>query len=128
MGEEMMGIRNYRDLIVWQVGMELATRIYQMTRDFPNHEKWGLSSQLQRAAVSIPANLAEGHAKDSTKQSIFHVSVARGSLAETETHLLLAEQLGYSNKEIIDPLLELCDRIGKMLFKLQNSLKAKNKP
>ena len=122
-----MSIKSYRDLNVWQVGMDLAAGVYEMTRKFPNHEKWGLGSQLQRAAVSIPANIAEGHAKDSTKQFLFHVSVARGSVAESETHLMLADRLGYASREIINHLLELCDRISKMLQKLQKSLRAKIK-
>lgn len=122
-----MSIESYRDLNVWQVGMDLAAGVYEMTRKFPSHEKWGLGSQLERAAVSIPANIAEGHAKDSTKQFLFHVSVARGSVAESETHLMLAERLGYGKKDTIADLLVLCDRISKMLQKLQKSLRAKIK-
>ena len=120
-----MGIKNYRDLSVWQVGMDLATAVYEMTRTFPGHEKYGLGSQLERSASSIPANIAEGHAKDSTKQYLFHVSVARGSVAETETHLMLAQRLGYAKKETIDGMLELCDHISKMLRNLQRSLKTR---
>lgn len=122
-----MGIKSYRDLIVWQLGMDLATSAYQLTNRFPSQERYGLASQLQRAAVSVPANVAEGHSRDSTKQFLFHVSIAMGSVAESETHLLLAERLGYADKPTISPLLELCGRIGRMLRNLQKTLKAKTK-
>ncbi len=97
-----------------------------MTRGFPAHERYGLASQVQRAAVSMPANIAEGHEKDTTKQFLFHVSVALGSVAEAETHLILAERLRYADKQTIADLLELCDRVGKMLRNLQKRLKAKS--
>jgi four helix bundle protein len=123
-----MDIRSYRDLSVWQIGMDLAASVYELTRGFPAHEKYGLSSQLQRSAVSIPANIAEGHAKDSTKQFLFHISVAMGSVAESETHLLLAERFEYGEREAIVKLLDLCDRVGRMLHNLQKTLKAKLEP
>ena len=87
-------MKGYRELQVWRLGMELAKEVYLLTRGFPKHETYGLSSQMQRAAVSIPANIAEGHAKDSTKDYLRHLSIARGSLAELDTHLILAESLG----------------------------------
>ena len=120
-----MGIRSYRDLEVWQVGMDLTASVYELTQRFPAHEKYGLASQLQRSAVSIPANIAEGHAKDSTRQFLFHLSVAMGSVAESETHLLLAERLGYATTSATAPLLTLCDRVGKMLRRLQTTLKSR---
>ena len=123
-----MEIRSYQDLNVWQLGMDMAAGVYQMTRHFPSHERYGLGSQLERAAVSIPANIAEGHAKESTKQFLFHLSVAMGSVAESETHLLLAERLGYSSQENIAGLMELCNRIGRMLHNLQRSLRSKLEP
>ena len=123
-----MDIRSYRDLTVWQVSMDLAASVYEFTKGFPAQEKYGLASQLQRSAVSIPANIAEGHAKDSTKQFLFHVSVAMGSVAESETHLMLAERFGYGQNEAIAKLLELCDRVGRMLHNLQKTLKAKLEP
>jgi four helix bundle protein len=105
--------------------MDLAASIYELTRTFPAQEKYGLASQLQRSAVSIPANIAEGHARDSTKQYLFHVSVAMGSVAESETHLMLAERFGYGEKQTITRLLELSDRVGRMLHNLQKTLRAK---
>lgn len=118
-----MNIRSYRDLSVWQLSMDLAASVYELTRGFPAQEKYGLASQLQRSAVSIPANIAEGHAKDSTKQFLFHVSVALGSVAESETHLMLAERFGYGESEAIAKVLDLCDRVGRMLHNLQKTLR-----
>ncbi len=86
-----MGVRSYGELKVWQTGMQLSRQVYQLTRSFPNHEMYGLSGQMQRAAVSAPANIAEGHARNSTKQFLHHLSIARGSLAELETFLILAQ-------------------------------------
>ena len=103
-----MTLDSYRQLKVWQLGMQLAREVYLLTQGFPKYEVYGLSSQLQRAAVSIPANLAEGHAKNSTKDYLRHISIAQGSLAETETHLLLAESLSYAKTDQIAPLLDKC--------------------
>ena len=105
--------------------MELAREIYLLTREFPQHETYGLSSQMQRAEVSVPANIAEGHAKDSTRDFLRHLSIAGGSLAEVETHLILAESLNYADHGRIVPLLEKCAEEGKMLGSLQRRLKAK---
>jgi four helix bundle protein len=122
-----MDIKSYRNLGVWQLGLDLATDAYRLTSKFPAQERYGLASQLQRAAVSIPANVAEGHSRDSTKQYLFHVSVAMGSIAETETHLLLAERLGYADTQAVSALLDLCNRLGRMLRNLQKSLRARTK-
>jgi four helix bundle protein len=119
---------SYRQLKVWQLGMQLAKEVYLLTQGFPKVEVYGLSSQLQRSAVSIPANLAEGHAKDSTKDFLRHISIAQGSLAETETHLLLAESLDYAKPSQIAPLLDKCSEERKMLSGLRRSLQAKLNP
>ncbi|MCC6125437.1 MAG: four helix bundle protein [Pirellulales bacterium] len=116
---------NYWDLKVWQLGMEIAKEIYLLTRDFPKHEVYGLSSQIQRAAVSIPSNLAEGRARDSTKEFMRHVSFAQGSLAELETQLRIAEFLGYGDPMKIRAILAKCAEERRMLGGLQVSLKAK---
>jgi four helix bundle protein len=120
-----MTVQNYRQLMVWQLGMQLAKEAYLLTQKFPKHEVYGLSSQLQRSAVSIPANLAEGHARESTKDFLRHISIAQGSLAETETHLLLAESLGYASGDQIAPVLAKCDEERRMLSGLRRSLNAK---
>lgn len=120
-----MALESYRQLKVWQLGMELAKDIYLLTQKFPRYEIYGLSSQLQRSAVSVPANLAEGHAKNSTKEFLRHISIAQGSLAETETHLLLAESLSYVKSNEINKILEKCTEERKMLSGLRRSLKSK---
>jgi four helix bundle protein len=121
-------INSYRELKVWQLGMQLARDVYLLTRQFPKHEVYGLSSQLQRASVSVPANLAEGHAKDSTKDFLRHISIAQGSLAETETHLLLAESLDYLQSNCVAAILEKCAEERRMLSGLRRKLKAKLQP
>src|SRR3972149_3113769 len=89
--------KNFRDLKVWQVGMQLAEEVYRLSQQFPKHETYGLSSQIQRAPVSVPANIAEGHAIGSTKDFARFLGIAQGSLAELETHLMLAERIKYGN-------------------------------
>lgn len=120
-----MNIVSYKDLKVWQLGMALAAEVYQVSRAFPKAETYGLCSQLQRAAVSIPSNIAEGHARDSTKEFLHHLSIALGSLAELETQILLAHQFEYLTAESQTLILEKAEALGKMLRGLQKSLWAK---
>jgi four helix bundle protein len=123
-----VSINSYRDLKVWQLGMELAKEAYLLARGFPKDELYGLTSQLRRATVSIPANVAEGHAKDLTKEFLRHISIAQGSLAETETHPLLSEALGFANHNRILPLLDKCAEERRMLSGLRRRLNAKLEP
>ncbi len=118
-----MQIRSYQDLEVWQRAMELALICYRATEQFPRSETFGLASQLQRAAVSVPANIAEGRGRRSTGDFLRFLSIASGSLAETETHLLLAHRLGYLPEERLQSLLVLTARIGRMLNGLRRSLR-----
>ncbi len=118
-------IKNYRDLKVWQQSMDLVVECYKMVRGIPGSEKYGLASQLQRAAVSVPANIAEGHGRAYTKEYLRHLSVAKGSLTELETHIQIATRLSYCNQEQQDSLLKTTDFVGRMLTGLQKSLKAK---
>jgi four helix bundle protein len=120
-----MSVTSYKDLKVWQVGMALAAEVYQVSREFPKAETYGLCSQLQRAAVSIPSNIAEGHARDSTKEFLHHLSIAMGSLAELETQILLAHQFGYLSAESQILITSKTDELGKMLRGLQKPLRAK---
>jgi four helix bundle protein len=90
-----MVVTSYQNLKVWQSGMELTKSVYLLSQHFPKHELYGLTNQMRRAAVSVPANIAEGHARDSTKEFLHHISIALGSLAELETLLALAKDLGY---------------------------------
>ena len=92
----MSHVRSYRDLKAWQLSMGLAKEIYELTSSFPQHQMYGLACQMQRAVVSIASNIAEGHERQSTKEFLNFLSIARGSLAELETQLMLAESLGYA--------------------------------
>lgn len=105
--------------------MELAAATYTLTHNFPKSEVFGLSGQLQRAAVSIPSNIAEGHARDSTKEFLRFVSIAMGSLAELETQLILSNTLNYIDETALGNALGKTGEIGRMLRGLQSSLKAK---
>ena len=120
-----MSIRSYQGLEVWRLAMDSVKRVYQLTSNFPRDERFGLCSQLQRAAVSIPSNIAEGHARESTKEFLYHISVAMGSLAEVETQWLLAQELGHAPQSDVGELLNDLDRVGRMLRGLKKSLKAK---
>jgi four helix bundle protein len=123
-----MVIQNYRDLLVWQKkAMDLVTAIYQLTTDFPKHELYGISSQMQRAAVSIPANIAEGHDRDSTKEYLRHLAIAVGSLAELETLISITLRLKYIAPSTHDSLDGECRLLGRMLRNLQRSLRARIK-
>ena len=92
-------IQSYRDLTVWQLGMQITEDVYALTKSFPAEERFGLTSQLRRAAASVPANIAEGHARSSTKDFLRHLSIAIGSLAEVTTFLELAERLKFASDE-----------------------------
>jgi four helix bundle protein len=118
-----MSVHSYRELEVWEVAMELAAGCYCVTKKYPREEMFGLTSQIRRAATSIPANIAEGQGREHTKEFLNHLSIARGSLKELETHLLLSEQVGLLQKSDLQPLMNLCDRISQMLSRLRQSLK-----
>ena len=112
----------YRELKVWRLAMELAEEIYKLCTEFTKHEIYGLTSQLQRAAVSVPSNIAEGQARNSSKELNQFLGIARGSLAELETQIMLAQRLGYLTTEKMNPALEKAEEIGKMLKGLQKSI------
>jgi four helix bundle protein len=118
-------LSSYRDLKVWQKGMELAVQCYQITSDLPASERFGLTSQIRRAAASIPANIAEGRARNHTKEFVQFLYIAHGSLAELETHLILGLKLKYFSDEIVGKMLGSAAEIGKMLNGLINSLSGK---
>ncbi|MBN2023690.1 MAG: four helix bundle protein [Pirellulales bacterium] len=118
-----MGAVNFRELRVWQLGMDLAEEVYLMSQRFPKHESFGLASQLQRASVSVPANIAEGHAKGSTKDFLRHLAIAQGSLAELETHLMIAERIQYVDCPRIKAILDRCAQEARMLRSLRSSVR-----
>jgi four helix bundle protein len=117
-----MKIESHRDLIVWQKAMDLVVQIYRLTARFPTTETYRLISQITRAAASVPANIAEGHARGTRKDYAHFLSIAKGSLMEIETFLMLAVRLDYLNEEQATPTLSLITEISKMLTTLRNRL------
>lgn len=120
-----MSIKSYRDLEVWQRSMAWVKRIYKLTNQLPSNERFGLTSQMQRAAVSVPANIAEGATREHTGDYLRFVSIARGSLAEVETMILLCIELEYVPCDRCKELLNESEEISKMLAGLQRSLKSR---
>jgi len=120
-----MTVRNYRELIVWQKAMDLVKEIYQITSRFPREEVYGLTSQMRRAAVSVPSNIAEGQGRKSTKEFLHHLSIAHGSLREIETQILIAERLDYISNEQVEPLMQQAADVGRLLNALYNSLSSR---
>jgi four helix bundle protein len=117
-----MSQKSYKDLIAWQKGMELVSLIYDATERFPAHEQFGLRSQLRRAAVSVPSNVAEGKAHYSNRDFVRFLRHARGSLAEIETQVLIAQQRRYLTAETATNLSQKIDELGRILSGLINSL------
>jgi four helix bundle protein len=117
-----MAISSFRDLRVWQAGMELVEQVYLLTQAFPRQESYGLASQIQRAAVSVPSNIAEGHTREHSKEFLHHLSIAQGSLAELETQLEIAARLKYILPEQLEQVLQRTASLGKQLYALRNSL------
>jgi len=119
----MLDEESYRGLEVWQVGMDLVEEIYRLTTNLPDTEKYGLISQLRRATTSIPANIAEGYGRTHRGDYLRHLSIARGSLMEIETHLMIAVRLKQLERDDAIPAWQLTQRVGKMLTKLIQALK-----
>ena len=116
-------VESYRDLKVWQMGLRISLAVYRCSKSFPTDEKFGMTSQMRRCAVSIPSNIAEGHARESTKEYLRHLSIARGSLAELETQMTIASELGYIESANYSELMQHCDEESRMLSGLQRSLR-----
>jgi four helix bundle protein len=121
--EPGLSIQSYRDLLVWQKAMRLAAEAYRLGRLLPKAEEYRLTSQLLRAAASAPANIAEGHARGTRKDYAHFVSIARGSLSEIETILLLLVDVDLLTNEHIEGVLELCSETGRMLNALRARLR-----
>ncbi len=107
--------KSYKDLVVWQKSLQLAVDIHRLTESFPRHERFGIVAQLRRAAVSISSNIAEGAARRTTRDFIAFLHIARGSLAELETQLLLAERTAYVAPAALAKVLSLTDEVGRMI-------------
>jgi four helix bundle protein len=119
-------INSYRDLRVWQDATSLAESCYRLTAQFPRDELFGLTSQIRRAAASIPANVAEGHGRENTGSFVQSLRISQGSLKELETHLLLAERVGILAAPDLELVLGRCESLGKMLRALIRSLQDKS--
>ncbi len=117
-------IRSYRDLRVWQAGMDLAEACYVLTKRFPKDELFGMTAQIRRAATSVPANIAEGYGRNSRGEYGQFPRIAQGSLKELETHVLLSTRVGLLVPSETKNVLEQCDHLGRMLHRLIRSLQA----
>ena len=116
--------KNFRELEVWHLGVELAETIYRVTARFPKSELFALSSQMRKAAVSIPSNIAEGRSRDSRLEFLHFLSISRESLAELETQLELAIRLDYTGSDLHAARAQ-SDMLGRKINSLQNSLRAR---
>jgi four helix bundle protein len=119
----MTGIRSYRDLIVWQKSMKLVSEIYICSKEFPSDERFGLTSQMRRSAVSIPSNIAEGYGRNSTGDYKRFLQIAVGSLFELQTQIEIAFQLNYVNEDKYKSVFMICTEIDKMLYSLIQKVK-----
>ena len=121
-----MTIQSYKDLRVWQMAMDLAVAAYALTKAFPIDERFGLTSQIRRAAASVPANIAEGYGRESRGAYMQQLRVAQGSLKELETHIILAQRVEILATNGTGPILQQCDDVGRMLRGLVRSLESSN--
>lgn len=122
-----MPVRTYRELIAWQRAMDFVAEVYRVTRGFPKEEQYGITSQLRRAAVSIPSNIAEGQGRQTTGEFRQFLGHARGSLLETETQILLSERLEYLDHQTSNCLLEQASEVGRILNGLLTSLEGSHR-
>ena len=118
-------MRPHENLDVWQKAIDFVVNMYKATEKFPKDERFGLTSQVRRAAVSIPANIAEGAARRSDKEFLNFLSIAQASCSEVETELLIAKRLDYLSVEVYDQLKTTSDSIGRMIIGLSKHLKSK---
>ena len=116
-------IRSYRDLLVWQRAMDLVVSSYRLAKNLPKEELYGLTSQIRRAATSVPANIAEGQGRRSTGQFLQFLGIANGSLLELETHFLAAEKLGLLKSADLEATFRLTGEVGRMLAGLMRRLR-----
>jgi four helix bundle protein len=115
-------ISSYRDLKIWQDAMALAESCYELTREYPREEMYGMTSQIRRAAVSVAANIAEGHGRETTGSFVQFLRTAQGSLKELETHLILSQRVTLASATTVEPNLVRCDSLGRMIRSLIRSL------
>ena len=120
----MSSISSYKDLLIWKKGIVLVVKVYQLTKAFPTEELYALTSQIKRASVSIPSNIAEGYGRNTDKSFSHFIDISRGSLCELETQLIIAKELGFIvNFELYNEILELIIEESKMINVFSKSLK-----
>ncbi|MBO4640799.1 MAG: four helix bundle protein [Treponema sp.] len=120
-----MQIVDYKELIIWQKSMDLVSEVYKLAKKLPKEETYVLSDQIRRSAISIPSNIAEGNGRHSVKEYGYFLSIARGSIAELETQLLLGERIGYWESKDLTQSFDLITEIRKMLTKIKHNLAIK---
>jgi four helix bundle protein len=116
-------VQSFRDLEVWKKSVQMAVTVYRLTREFPKEETYGLTSQMRRAAVSIPSNIAEGHGRLNTGEYRQFLGIARGSNFELQTQLEIARELGTANSTLLDQTEGLSHEVGKMIFAILERIK-----
>jgi four helix bundle protein len=116
-------VKHYAELVAWQKAMELAAMVYTLTKGLPDSERFGLTTQMQRAAVSVPSNIAEGHERRSTGDYRRFLAIASGSLAELETQLRLCQMVGYVNESAIGDVLAHASEVGRIIRGIDRQLK-----
>ena len=117
-----MSVKNFRELIAWQKSVDLVIEIYQASASFPKEELYGLTSQLRRAAISIPSNIAEGQGRDSTPEFLRFLSIAYGSICELQTQVIIAQRLEYLSDKTANSLFELSAEVARIVNGLRNAL------
>ena len=120
--EESMTVNSFRDLRVWQAGMDLVETVYRLSDGFPAKEMYGLTNQMRRSAVSIPSNIAEGHTREHSKEYLHHISIAQASLAELQTQLEIAARLKYLSDEELSAAIDQAVSLSRQLYALRNAL------
>ena len=121
-----MGVRLYSDLVAWQKAMDLVLQIYRVTKEFPPEERFGLTNQLRRAALSVPSNIAEGQGRHATRDFLRCLSIAYGSLQEVETQLLIASRSDYLKEAARPGLFDLTSEVARLINGLMNFLSHRN--
>lgn len=120
----MSGVKSYKELLVWQKGIQIVLKVYKLTNSFPKDEIYALTSQLKRASVSIPSNIAEGFGRQTDKSFNHFLNISRGSLNEIETQLIIAKELGFiQDKNLYNDLLFLIEEESKMINAFTKNLK-----
>jgi len=113
-----MSWKHYKELIVWQKSMDLVESVYSLTKSLPSDERYALTDQIRRAVVLIPSNIAEGHGRQTDKEYKQYLSIAKGSVSEVETQLMICVRLNYLTEQQTESVLVLCDEIRRMLTKI----------